>query len=534
MTTEAPAFPVRIAAFALGAVLCAVGGCGGGGGGGGGGNSGTSNVPWQAGVFQSADGFAARCVNPRSGVDPTNGVNFPDVQGTTTDENNWLRSWSNDLYLWYNEVEDVNPAGHATLDYFDLLKTFATTASGQPKDKFHFWYPTDAWAALSQSGVTAGYGAEWVIINDVPPREVLVAYTQPDTPATEATANLDRGAEVLAIDGVDLVYADDQASVDTLNAGLYPAEPGETHTFTIRDPDGASRVVTMQTATITTTPVQHVKTIDDAFGRVGYMLFNDHIATAEQELIDAVQQLRTAGIDDLVLDIRYNGGGYLDIASELAYMIAGPGPTDGRVFEQVRFNDKHPTTNPVTGTALSPLPFHSEAQGFTTPFGQSLPTLNLPRVFVLTGPDTCSASESVMNSLQGVDVEVIQIGTTTCGKPYGFYPEDNCGTTYFTIEFQGVNAKGFGDYTDGFSPGGTGAPSGATTTGCLVADDFTHALGDPAEARLSLALSWRGGTGCTMTAQTEARTTLPQASRLAAIDGHLHKSPWLENRTLRR
>jgi hypothetical protein len=111
------------------------------------------------------------------------------------------------------------------------------------------------------------------------------------------------------------------------------------------------------------------------------------------------------------------------------------------------------------------LPFHSEAQGFTTPFGQSLPTLNLPRVFVLTGPDTCSASESVINSLQGVDVEVIQIGTTTCGKPYGFYPEDNCGTTYFTIEFQGVNAKGFGDYTDGFSPGGTGAPSGATTTG---------------------------------------------------------------------
>jgi len=96
--------------FALGAVLCVLGGCGGGGGGGGG-NSGTSNVPWQAGVFQSADRFAARCVNPRSGVDPTNGVNFPDVQGTATDENNWLRSWSNDLYLWYNEIEDVNPAG---------------------------------------------------------------------------------------------------------------------------------------------------------------------------------------------------------------------------------------------------------------------------------------------------------------------------------------------------------------------------------------------------------------------------------------
>ncbi len=67
-------------------------------------------------------------------------------------------------------------------------------------------------------------------------------------------------------------------------------------------------------------------------------------------------------------------------------------------------------------------------------------------MFVLTGPNTCSASESIINALQGVDVEVIQIGSTTCGKPYGFYPQDNCGTTYFSVEFKGVNAKGFGDY----------------------------------------------------------------------------------------
>ena len=57
-----------------------------------------------------------------------------------------------------------------------------------------------------------------------------------------------------------------------------------------------------------------------------------------------------------------------------------------------------------------------------------------------------------MNGLRGVGVEVIQIGSTTCGKPYGFYPTDNCGTTYFTIQFKGVNDAGFGDYSDGFSP----------------------------------------------------------------------------------
>ena len=61
---------------------------------------------------------------------------------------------------------------------------------------------------------------------------------------------------------------------------------------------------------------------------------------------------------------------------------------------------------------------------------------------MLTGDNTCSASESIINSLRGIGVEVIQIGLTTCGKPYGFYPQDNCGTTYFSIEFKGVNAQG--------------------------------------------------------------------------------------------
>src|SRR5256885_15470283 len=100
------------------------------------------------------------------------------------------------------------------------------------------------------------------------------------------------------------------------------------------------------------------------------------------------------------------------------------------------------------------------------------PYTTLFRSFVLTTAATCSASEAVMNGLAGVGVQVIQIGSTTCGKPYGFYPEDNCGTTYFSVEFSGVNAMGFGDYPDGFTPGAAG---GASFPGCTVADDFTHA-----------------------------------------------------------
>ncbi len=523
-------YPFFRLAIVLGAVFMAA--CGGGDGGG----SPPLVSNWVQGVFLPSGTFSSHCASPRSGVD-ANGRPFLDVQGTTLDENNWLRSWSDELYLWYSEITDRDPAGFQTLDYFDLLKTFATTPSGTDKDQFHFTFPTDDWLALSQGGVSAGYGMNLSFISSVPPRNVVVAYTDPGTPATSAPANLARGAMLLAIDGIDLVNDNTSAGIDILNAGLFPAAAGETHSFTVLDFGAAnSRTFNMQSANITSTPVQNVSTISTITGEIGYMLFNDHIATAEQGLIDAINFLQAANIDDLVIDLRYNGGGFLDIASELAFMIAGPAQTAGQTFERIIFNDKHPVTNPVTGQPLVPIPFHTTSQGFSTPSGQALPTLNLSRVFLLTGPNTCSASESVINSLQGVDVEVIQIGSTTCGKPFGFFPDDNCGTTYFSIQFQGLNAKDFGDFTDGFSPANSTGTTGVLVTGCSVADDFSAALGDSTEGRLAAALNFRDTQSCPMPSGTTQKLALsgPETFSLDAVDGLVPKSPWLENKIIVR
>jgi carboxyl-terminal processing protease len=513
---------------ALGVIAGAalLGACGGGGGGGGGGGA-TNTTAWVKGQFQPESTFAALCVSPRTGTDPVTGMTYPDRQGTALDEKNWLRSWTNDLYLWFDEVEDQDPAGFATdLDYFAVLKTTATTPSGAPKDKFHFTYATATWEALSQSGVTPGYGANFVIIASTPPREVVVAYTEPGSPAAIAPASLARGAQILTVDGVDLVNADDQTSINTLNAGLSPQTIGETHVFSILDAGATTpRTVTLVSASITETPVQNVGTIPTSAGTVGYMLFNDHIATAESELVAAFNQLKIAGVTDLVLDIRYNGGGYLDIASEVAYMIAGPTPTTGQTFELDQFNSKYPTTNPVTKSALTPLGFHNTTQGFSVTAGQALPTLNLARVFVLTTASTCSASESIINSLRGVNIQVIEVGTTTCGKPYGFYPADNCAVTYFSIQFQGVNAQNFGDYPDGFTPENTVATQGVVVPGCSVADDFAHALGNPAESQLASALSYRTNGVCPLPpSSVQPPSVLPEKSI---------KSFWRQNRIFR-
>ncbi|MEE8397479.1 MAG: S41 family peptidase, partial [Desulfobacterales bacterium] len=449
---------------------------------------------WVAGEFAPASDFKALCVSPRSGTNPATGLPYPDEAGTVLDENNWLRSWSNDLYLWYDEIVDRDPADYTTPEYFDLLKTFATTPSGNLRDRFHFTMDTAEWRALSQGGVSTGYGATFVIIQGTPPRQIVVAYTEPDSSATTDPANLARGATLLEIDGVDVI---DGTDVDTLNAGLFPSEPDESHDFVVQDLGSAvTRSFTMVSEAATSVPVQHTGTIDTASGTVGYMLFNAHIATAEQLLVDAVNQLKTAGVTDLVLDLRYNGGGFLDIANELAYMIAGPGPTTGQTFEALQFNDKHTTVNPVSGELLTPSLFYNTTRGISAPQGVALPSLDLTRVYILTGWGTCSASESIINGLRGVDIEVIQIGSTTCGKPYGFYLFENCGTTYFSINFRGVNAKGFGDYTDGFSAENTDPIEGTPIPGCSVADDYTHALGDPAERRLAAALAYRTDGTC--------------------------------------
>jgi C-terminal processing protease CtpA/Prc len=422
------------------------------------------------------------CAAPRTGVD-ADGYAFPDRQGTLQDEMKFLRGWTDATYLWYNEIPStVRMADYTnTLDYFDALKTPALTASGKPKDRFHFTYTTAEWDALTNASQDTGYGVTWSVNSTTAPRTWIAAIVEPGSPA--AAAGIQRGDLLTAVDGIDFINTTDKAQVALLNDGLSPEKAGERHTLTFRRGDNTMDIA-LTSAVVTTTPVKNVKVIDTPTGKVGYLSFEDHNAVSELQLVNAFTSLKNQGASDLVLDMRYNGGGLLYVASELAYMIAGPA-TAGKTFERALYNDK---TAPD-----APIPFRNTAYGFSAPRNMALPYLGLKRVTVLTTPDTCSASEAVINGLRGADVQVDLIGGTTCGKPYGFLPTDNCGTTYFTIQFQGVNAKGFGDFADGFAPT------------CAVSDDMAHALGDPAEGMLAAALAYRATNACPAASTARAR-----------------------------
>lgn len=458
--------------------------CGGGGGGSSSsansGSSGAATLNYTPGVFAAESGFKDRCRIPRPGSS--------DTTGSTTQENFWIRSWSNRTYLWYDEITDRNPASFSDREaYFETQKTTATTASGTPKDQFHFTQPTDEYQQSVSAGAARGYGARFLLLSPAAPRDVRIAYVEPGSPAD--AAGFVRGARVLTADGVSV----STGAAGVLNAAFFPQTSGESHTFTIRAPGGDNQDITVRSAIVTQSPVLRSEVIESETGpKVGYVVFNTFgTASAEQALFDAFTDLETADVDELILDLRYNGGGFLTIAAQLGYMVAGDANTNGRTFERLQFNNKFPATDPVTGQTLRPSPFVKTGQDFSVTAGRALPSLDLDRVYILTGDGTCSASESLINGLRGVNVDVVLIGTTTCGKPYGFYPTDNCGLTYFTVQFEGVNERGFGDYADGFTPQTNGpTAAGAPVAGCFVSDDLSRELGDENEGQLSAALTY--------------------------------------------
>lgn len=484
--------------------------CGGGGGGGpalasspaaGGSTPSTPAAPAEPDPIPADfTSYQNLCAAPRTGVD-ADGLAFPDRQGTLQDEMRFLRGWADRYYLWYKEIPaTVRMADYRdAIGYFNALKTPALTASGKAKDRFHFTYTTAEWDALSNAGEEVGYGLTWSRNAATPPRTWLAAIVEPGSPAEKA--GLRRGDMLTAVDGIDFVNTAGSSGVAAINAGLFPKGVGETHRLTVRRGD-AIVDVTLGAAVVASASVKNAKVIDGAGGRVGYLTFDDFNAVAEKQLIDAFAMFKSQGVNDLVIDMRYNGGGLLYIASELAYMVGGPA-TSGKTFERLEYNDKR--------APEAPIPFRETAYGFQSPNparpGQALPSLGLKRVTVLTTAGTCSASEAVINGLRGVDIQVDIVGDQTCGKPYGFTPVDNCGTTYFSIEFQGVNAKGYGDFADGFAPT------------CKVADDLSRAQGDPAEGMLAAALNYRSSGVCPATRAKAVPMELvrPEARMIAVL-----------------
>ena len=482
------------------------------------GPNGASVTTWQKDYFLPRSTYKNRCQFLRSGVSPDTGSPYPDVRGSMLEELYYLRSLTEETYLFKDDLTDMDPspynqvqstfAAHAEKmdEYFDELKTEELTATNTPKDKYHYTYLTSDWIDRIQNVAQPSYGISWVNLGGSEirngrtyvriPRDYRVRYVIPGSPAAElvgGSPKVKRGDKILKVNGEDFI----RGNSSKLNAA-FSVPSGTSTTFVLMDVDtNQEKTVVLTAKNISQKPVNDSTILEIGDDKVGYIHYTTFVTNDSDSAIhDVIKDFKSKGVTDLVLDIRYNGGGYLVTSSMVGYMIAGRSNTIGKVFDRNRFVEGSGNINPVTGRVEIPLPFLH--QGYGTPLsirrGTPLESLNLNRVYILSTERTCSASENLINGLIGADIEVVLIGGTTCGKPYGFYPEDNCGISYFTIQTQSHNHKGFGGYGDGFVP--SAATSGAKVKGCAVPDDFTKQLGDSSEALLAAALKFRKDGTC--------------------------------------
>lgn len=380
---------------------------------------------------------------------------LPPVNGSVTGLQAWLRAYMNDSYFWYALAPNPSPAGYPTVgSYFDALIYQGgpivgdPTGARWPSDRYSNYQTTESFNRFFGDGQTLGYGVavaglEVTVPTPQPAQPLYVRYVEPASPA--AAAGVVRGDRVISLDGVSAATA---ISNNDFSA-LTPNAVGDSLTLVLRNAAGAQRSVVLPAAIYALTPVQNARALVTDRGRqFGYVMVKDMIAQATEPLDATFASFRAQGVQDVVIDMRYNGGGLVSTGCTLASYAAGS-RASGQTFAGLRYNDRKQASN----------------QDFLFATNQAQWS-GVSRVFVLVGQRTCSASEQVINGLRGVGVNVVAIGDTTCGKPVGFLPQgDSNGTTYSVVNFESVNRLNEGRYFDGFQ---------AT---CAVAEDFTRPTG---------------------------------------------------------
>ena len=424
------------------------------------------------------------------GSDPVDdGYVPPPLSCSATDQKTWLAGYMDDWYFWYALSPRPNPAPYATpTDYFNAL-LYQGTSPSFPADRWSGTTTTASFNSFFRDGETLGYGVSVAGIEAVrgdTGGRLYVRYVDPNSPAS---TRLFRGDEIVSINGRSAASMI-AAGTDGDFSSLVAANRGDSITVVGRDAAGTF-TVDVVADTYALAPVPQSSVVISPLGRkMGYVVVKDMINQANTPLDNVFADFRVQGVSDVILDLRYNGGGFVSVGRTVASYVAGT-RAGGRSYAKLLYNDKRAAANNVS-----------------YPFANPGNALGLPRAFVLMGPRTCSASEQVINGLRGAGVQVIAIGDTTCGKPVGFNAQDGgCGTTYSAVTFESVNDRNEGRYFDGFA---------AT---CPVAEDFTQPMGSAGDPLLVSAANYADDGFCPAGLRAVQRAPGVKAKRLRTEGG---------------
>ena len=386
----------------------------------------------------------------------------PPASCNTTSQNLWVRDQLNTYYYWYQHLpSNVNPAS------FNSPEAYLDAVRYRPIDAtFSYITPAASNDAFYSDSQFIGYGFG----NQTTTTEIRVLQVYDDSPASEA--GLSRGDRILTVNGQTVAA---MVTNGTIGSAFGAADIGVVSTIEWETLAGQRRSARMVTRLVTIPTVSLTRVVDIDGRRVGYLFFRNFVQPSRAALSDAFAALKAAGATELVLDLRYNGGGLVDIAVHLGSLIGGS-RTNGQVMLNYVHNDK-----------IGPAGFDK-----TIRFANPEQALNLQRLVVITTRSSASASELVINSLRPF-IPVTIIGDTTYGKPVGQYQLRFCDKVLVPVSFSIKNANLEGDFFDGLA------------VDCAAGDDYLHQLGDTAEASFAEALTFIRTGACSPRSATEAR-----------------------------
>ncbi|MCW3106905.1 MAG: hypothetical protein JWQ09_1411, partial [Segetibacter sp.] len=327
--------------------------------------------------------------------------------------------------------------------------------------------------------------------------------------STAGTSGLNRGWYINKINNTPVTYS--QSSIDLLNQTFFGTTNSASFEFV--KPDGSTATFNLSKTSFTSNSVLYKNVINAGAKKVGYFVFKQFFGTPSiTELNNVFSTFKSQGINELIVDLRYNPGGSTATQDALANLIA-PASANNQVMYKYVFNSnlqqgKFPLLQQKAGYGSTSFTEENNTERFANTGG-----LNISRVFFIVGHGTASASELLINNLKPY-IDVKLIGDTTYGKPVGFFPVDIYNYSIYPISFKTVNSAGNADYYKGFAPDK------------IAPDGVNKNWGDVTDPSLASALSYIN-TGAFRTAagsEQQYRNQMKSQLQLKPLNNELEKN----------
>lgn len=407
--------------------------------------------------------FTASCKKTQDVVPNNTTANTP---AKTVVDSNLVKDsalmYAQDLYLWYNQIPSTfNARSYAdpnaimtAIRQYSIETGFSTAV-----DRWSFGIKKTDWDNLS-TGIGANFSGTSTTSGDFglgvfffAEGDLRVKSVERESPA--GLAGIQRSWRITKING--------STNITTSNSSfIVDAVFNSTSTsFTFLKPDGTSVDITLTASQYKEHPIylDTVYTINSK--KIGYLVFNSFLGDTTEiysEFNRVFSKFSNANVNDVVIDLRYNGGGYVTVQEKLANYLT-PSSANNNLMMKEQFNDKNTAYN-------------------TTSYFKKTGSLNLSRIFFIVTSSTASASELLINNLKPY-MNVILLGpTATHGKPVGFFPISDGDWYVFPVSFRSTNASGTGNYFNGLA------------VNSQVADGLNKQWGDITESSLASAIKY--------------------------------------------